>query len=77
MLAGKLGDGSKHMTLRKEMWVLALGVKSYHRLVDKKLTKSSKHLWIEHHGASTKMIHFFLLSAHCGCDFVLVDEMFG
>lgn len=42
MLAGEVGAGSESMTLDKEMQVLALGVKSPHRLVCQRLTKGYK-----------------------------------
>ena len=56
MLAGKVGAGSENMTLAKDRQVLALGVKPHHRLVCKKMTKASKHEWIEHYIASATII---------------------
>lgn len=52
-----MGAGNKSMTLQRETYMLALGVKSHHRLVCKKMSKG-----FSDYVASAAAIHVFCLA---------------
>ena len=69
VLAGKVGADCESMTLKARMQVLALGIKSHHRLVWEETTQDFKHVARTACRLCCSSMPL-LLSTHPGCNFL-------